>query len=64
MGSLLLRCRGERSLSLQAVGDAIGLSKKGVADIELGLSRPRRATRVRIEAFLRKHGYFPKSEAA
>jgi transcriptional regulator with XRE-family HTH domain len=60
---LLLRCRSERNLSLKEVGKAVGLSDRQVANIELGISKPRRTTRMRIEAFLRKHGYFPKPEA-
>jgi transcriptional regulator with XRE-family HTH domain len=62
--NLLLRCRSERNLSLEEVGNAVGLSKRQVANIELGISKPRRTTRMRIEIFLRKHGYFPKPEAA
>lgn len=58
---LLFRCRVERKLSLDDVAAAVGLTKKAIANIENRVSRPHRVNRVRIEEFLRKHGYFPKA---
>jgi transcriptional regulator with XRE-family HTH domain len=61
LAALLLRCRADRKLSLDDVAKAVGLTKKALGSIEQGQSRPRRVNRLRIEEFLRKHGYFPKA---
>jgi transcriptional regulator with XRE-family HTH domain len=61
---LLILCRSERNMSLADVAKAVRLSVPAIADIERGVSKPRRTTRLRIVNFLRKHGYFPKAEAA
>jgi transcriptional regulator with XRE-family HTH domain len=64
IGKLLLACRTERTLTLQDVAKILGMSIGALSNIERGLARPHRANRAKIEAFLRKHGYFPKAEAA
>lgn len=61
--TLLIQCRSERDLSLEDVAKVIRISIKGLSNIERKLSKPRRTTRLRIETFLRKHGYFPKVAA-
>lgn len=60
---LLVECRTERGLSLAQVAKAIKISTVALSNIERGLSKPRRTTRLRLEQFLRKHGYFPKVAA-
>jgi DNA-binding XRE family transcriptional regulator len=62
--ALLLQCRADRNLTLDEVAKAVGLTKKCLSDIERGISKPRRANRLRLEDFLRKHNYFPKGAAA
>lgn len=64
LATLLLRCRTERKMTLEQVAKAVGITKKTVSNIERRLFSPRRTTRLRLVEFLRKHGYFPKSEAA
>lgn len=65
LGSLLLRCRAERKLSLEQVAKALRLSQTAVSQIERGVTKnPNRSSRLRIVQFLNKHGYFPKTEAA
>jgi transcriptional regulator with XRE-family HTH domain len=61
---LLVECRTERSLTLAQVAKAVKISTVALANIERGLSKPRRTTRLRLVQFLQKHGYFPKLEAA
>jgi transcriptional regulator with XRE-family HTH domain len=63
LASLLFLCRTEKHLSLEEVGQAVGLSRKGVSNIERNLSIPRRTTRARLEAFLLERGYVPKEAA-
>lgn len=53
----LVRCRTNQDLSLHEVGRAVGLSVAALSNIERGLARPRRTTRLRLVAFLEKHGY-------
>ena len=60
---LLLRCRSELNLSLEEVGNEVGLTKKQIANIEMRVSKPRRVNLLRIEDFLRKRGYLPKLRA-
>jgi hypothetical protein len=58
---LLLRCRSELNLSLEDVGNQVGLTKKQISNIEQRISKPRRVNLLRIEDFLRKRGYLPKA---
>lgn len=64
LAEMLVRCRSERSLSLAQVARAVKLSPRAVSMIERGEHVPRRTTRLKVVAFLEKHGYFPKSEVA
>lgn len=61
---LLLQCRTERNLTLEDVGSSIGVSKQTVSSFETRRTQLRRTNRMRLVHFLRKHGYFPKTEAA
>jgi transcriptional regulator with XRE-family HTH domain len=58
---LLLQCRADRNLTLEDVAKALGMSKKSLSDIELGRQKPSRKNRLKLEQFLRKHGYFSKA---
>lgn len=60
----LLVCRTDYQLSLDFVGKHVGLTKAAVANIERGISRPRRTTRLRIVRFLEERGYAVKDEEA
>lgn len=61
---VLVRCRTERNLRLDDVSRATGLTVMTLSLIERRKSPGRRTTLLKIEEFLRKHGYFPKLEAA
>ncbi|MCI0352844.1 MAG: helix-turn-helix transcriptional regulator [Acidobacteriales bacterium] len=61
---LLIQCRSERDISLTEVARAIRVTPAAVSNIESGKSKPRRTTRLKLEEFLRRHGYFPKVEEA
>jgi transcriptional regulator with XRE-family HTH domain len=63
LAELLVRCRAERGMSLEAVAQAVGLTARGISKIERGEVAPRRTTRNRLEEFLRKHNYYPKAAA-
>lgn len=63
LGELLVQCRAERNLSLEDVATAVGLSVMTLSNVEAGRKSPRRTTRAKLEAFLRKHGYFTKKVA-
>ncbi len=57
LAELLVRCRAEKGLSLEDVGEAIGVSAKSVSNIERAIHALRRTTRLRLEEFLRQRGY-------
>ena len=61
---LLIQCRTERNLSLAKVAKAVKISIVAVSNIERGIAKPRRTTRLRIVMFLQRHGYFPKEQEA
>lgn len=61
---LILQCRTERGLSLVEMAKQVRLSPAGLSKIERGKAKPNRTTEARLVAFLRKHGYFAKQEAA
>jgi transcriptional regulator with XRE-family HTH domain len=60
MAELLVRCRTERNLTLEDVAAASGLTAMTLSMLERRKGRPRRTTLLKLEEFLRKHGYFPK----
>jgi transcriptional regulator with XRE-family HTH domain len=60
----LLVCRTDHQLTLDFIGQRIGITKAAVAAIERGISRPRRTTRLRLVRFLAERGYAVKEEAA
>jgi transcriptional regulator with XRE-family HTH domain len=62
--NLLVQCRTDRKLSLAQVAKAVRISTVGLSNIERGVSKPRRTTRLRIVNFLQKHGYYVKQAAA
>lgn len=64
LATLLVRCRTERDLRLEDVAAATRLTVMTISLVERGKTQPRRTTRLKLEEFLRKHGYFPKQEAA
>lgn len=61
---LLVQCRTERGLTLPDIAKTLRLSVGTLSNIERGVANPRRTTRLKLEQFLRKHGYFLKQEAA
>lgn len=63
LAALVVRCRTEKGLSLEQVGEAVGLSGKTVSNIELGRSAARRTTRAALEKFLRECGYGADAKA-
>lgn len=64
LGALLLLCRAERDLTLADVAPLLKMTLGNVAKIERGERGLSRRSRLRLSEFLRKHGYFPKSEVA
>jgi transcriptional regulator with XRE-family HTH domain len=64
LADLLIRCRTERSLTLEEVAASTQLTAMTLSMIERRKGHPRRTTMLKLEEFLRKHGYFAKSEAA
>lgn len=64
LSELILKCRIERGLTLLQFAKAVKMSGAGISKIERGLSKPNRTTEARLVAFLRKYGYFPKTEVA
>lgn len=64
LSRLLVQCRAERNLRLEDVAKATGLTVMTISMVERGHSHLRRTTRLKLEDFLRKHNYFPKTEAA
>lgn len=61
---LLVQCRTERRLTLIDVAKALKMSVGAISNLERGMAKPRRTTRLKLENFLRKHGYFPKMQEA
>jgi transcriptional regulator with XRE-family HTH domain len=61
---LLIQCRTERGLTQPDVARSLRLSVATISNIENGVAKPRPTTRLKLVQFLRKHGYFPKEEAA
>lgn len=64
LAELLVRCRSERNLTLEDVAAATSLTAMTLSMFERCMGKPRRTTLLKLEEFLRKHGYFPKQEAA
>jgi transcriptional regulator with XRE-family HTH domain len=60
---LLALCRAERRLTLAKVSDEVGLTKGALSKIERRKIRMARTTQIRLAAFLRKYGYYPKEAA-
>lgn len=63
LSEMLVLCRTERNLRLEDVAKATGLTLMTLSLVERQKTNPRRTTRLRLENFLRKHGYFPKEAA-
>lgn len=61
---MLIRCRAERDLTMAQVAKSLKMSQGAISNLETGKAKLRRTTAIRIETFLRKQGYFAKSEAA
>lgn len=59
---LLVRCRVDRKMTLTHVARAIGMSVGAISQIERSRTKPNRTTRLKLEDFLRRHGYFPKTD--
>jgi transcriptional regulator with XRE-family HTH domain len=61
---LLVQCRTERNLTLAQVAKIAKISTVALSNIERGIAKPRRTTRLRLVTFLQRHGYFAKEVAA
>lgn len=59
---MLIQCRADREITLENVAKAVGVTTKAISNIERGMAKPRRTTRLRLEQFLARHGYFLKKE--
>jgi transcriptional regulator with XRE-family HTH domain len=64
LAKMVLECRTEKELSLTKMAKALRMSAAGLSKIERGKVKPNRTTTSRLVAFLNRHGYFPKQEAA
>jgi transcriptional regulator with XRE-family HTH domain len=64
LADLLVRFRTERNLTLQDVAASTQLTAMTLSMLERRKGHPRRTTLLKLEEFLRKHGYFAKSEVA
>lgn len=59
LGELLVRCRTDRNLKLIDVQKATGLSTGWLSELETGKKQTAyRISLLRLEKFLREHGYF------
>ena len=64
LADLLVRFRTERNLTLEDVAASSQINAMTLSLLERRKGNPRRTTLLKLDDFLRKHGYFAKPEVA